>query len=284
MMVAGKTLLSQLDQRAGFVSANPRVPAKAVSLVRHWGQNKEGWQVAETPHFRVFHRMDNDFAERVADIVEKTRAAMYKKWFESDGIDWQPHCEVIVHPNAASYTDMTGVPAQSPGHSRIDTDPSGRVTLRRLDIRLDIPTTLECVLPHEATHVVLAGMFGNQPVPRWADEGIAVLSEPAEKIEQHRRNLAKHHADGLLFGLKELMELKDYPHPRRTGAFYAQSTMLVEFLASKKGPKIFTDFVRDGARQGYDLALQRHYNLTFTQLEQAWQQQVINNRTTSNRP
>ena len=45
------------------------------------------------------------------------------------------------------------------------------------------------MLPHEATHVVLAGQFGDQPVPRWADEGMAVLTEPRDKIDRHLRNL-----------------------------------------------------------------------------------------------
>src|SRR5204862_2609529 len=123
------------------------------------------------------------------------------------------------------------------------------------------------VLPHEATHVVLAGMFGPFDLPRWADEGIAVLAEPTEKIEQHRRNLLKHHQDGLLFGIKDLMRMESYPEPRRIGAFYAQSVVLVEFLTQQKGPKVFAEFVKDGLRQGYEASLQRHYSMTFTQLE-----------------
>src|SRR5262249_61358926 len=116
-------------------------------------------------------------------------------------------------------------------------------------------------------------------VPRWCDEGIAVLSEPSEKIEAHRRNLHNFHKDNQLFGLKELMELKDYPPARRIGAFYAQSVVLTEFLTQQKGPRTLTEFVKDGIRQGYDAALQRHYGMTFTQLEQLWQQQVINDAT-----
>ena len=75
------------------------------------------------------------------------------------------------------------------------------------------------------------------------------------------------------------MALKDYPHHRRVGAFYAQSVVLTEFLAERKGPKVLTDFIIDGVRNVYDAALQKHYNLTFTQLEQIWQQEVINNPT-----
>src|SRR2546423_9176713 len=95
---------------------------------------------------------------------------------------------------------------------------------------------MEAVLPHETTHVVLAGMFGNHDVPRWADEGIAVLTEPSFKVELHRRNLEKNHQEGLLFGVLELMQLRDYPPARRIGAFYAQSVCLVEFMAVMSGP------------------------------------------------
>jgi hypothetical protein len=145
-----------------------------------------------------------------------------------------------------------------------------------MDLRLDLAGMAEAVLPHETTHVVLAGMFNANHVPRWADEGIAVLSEPNEKIDLHRRKLITHHQEGTLFGLKELMELADYPQPRRIGPFYAQSVCLVEFLSQRKSPKVFTDFVKDGLRHGYETSLQRHYNLSFTQLEQLWQKEVIN--------
>ena len=273
MQAVGQELLQTLEQRSK-AGAPPQVSA-SVANVRHLGKNREGWDVTATPHFRIFHKQDNEFAQRVAQIAESTRTTMYRKWFGTDGADWEPTCELILHPNAADYTQMTGVPSNSPGHSRIESDPSGRVISRRMDLRNDIAGMMDAVLPHEATHVVLAGMFDANHVPRWADEGIAVLSEPNEKIEQHRRNLHKHHKEEQLFGLKELMELKDYPHPRRIGAFYAQSVVLVEFLAQQRGPKVLTEFIKDGLRHGYETSLQRHYSMTFIQLEQAWQQQVI---------
>ena len=273
-------LLQNLEQRAKqHAAASPA--AVSTLKIKHLGANREGWQVAETTHFRIFHRQTTDYAERIAQVAESTRVAMYRKWFDAEGGDWTPICELIVHANAAGYTEMTRVPNNSPGHSRIESEPSGRVTSRRLDVRMDIAGMMETVLPHETTHVVLAGMFDAHHVPRWADEGIAVLSEPEAKVDQHRRNLLKNHKDGHLFGLKELMELKDeahndYPHPRRISAFYAQSVVLVEFLTQKRGPKVFTDFVKDGLRHGYETALQRHYRMTFSELDQAWQQQVIN--------
>ena len=73
----------------------------------------------------------------------------------------------------------------SPGHSSIRTD-GPRVLSRRIDLHCgDVPNLLAAVLPHETTHVTLAGQFGDRPVARWADEGMAVLTEPREKVERH---------------------------------------------------------------------------------------------------
>ncbi len=162
---------------AGGAAAQPVAPQVPV---QHLGRNPEGWLVTETPHFRIFHHLTNDVAEKVGQAAERTKLEMSRKWFGADGETWQPKCELILHADAASYTQMTGVPTTSPGHSRIETDRgNGRVIARRMDLRLDNPGALDAVLPHEATHDVLAGQFGSFAVPRCADEGIAFLAEPA---------------------------------------------------------------------------------------------------------
>lgn len=266
----GRWLLKEIDRRTQPAAAPLRV------AVRHHGRNAQGWMVAESENFIVFHREDPDFAERVARVAETTRRAMAHKWFGKEEAAWTPKCEVILHPTAEDYTKMTGVPGTSPGHARIESDPSGqRVVGRRLDLRCDQNGLVEAVLPHEATHVVLAGRFGKHPVPRWADEGIAVLSEPTHKIEQHRRNLLREAQAGKLFALKQLMEMNDYPHPKRIGAFYAQSVFLVDFLTRAKGPVVFTAFVRDGLDTGWDGALRRHYGLDHGTLEARFRTEVL---------
>jgi hypothetical protein len=139
-----------------------------------------------------------------------------------------------------------------------------------MELRCDNPTLLEAVLPHETTHVVLAGQFGAFDVPRWADEGIAVLTEPADMIAQHRKNLARCQRDGLLFTPKELMGLKDYPPARQVAAFYAQSVVLVDFLVQQKGPETFSAFLREGLKDGYEPALRKHYGWDYATLQTSW--------------
>jgi hypothetical protein len=274
----GETVLADMQKRKDFAGAKAAsAPAAGAVAVKHLGRGASGLLCAETRNFRVFHNQTQDYAEKVAQIAEYTRSQMARKWFGKDGDDWAPKCDIYLHATGADYSRVTGVPANSPGHSRIESDPSnGRVVGRRIDVHCDNPALLEAVLPHETTHVVLAGQFGNQPVPRWVDEGVAVLTEPVEKVNLHRRNLAKGLENRDLIPLRELMTMPDYPQASRIGTFYAQSVTLVDFLARLKGAQVFTQFVRDGVREGYEAALRRHYGMqNFGDLQDRWTERML---------
>jgi hypothetical protein len=269
-------LLKEIELRRNAPAPAPAIAAAAATSVRHLGASAQGWQVAETAHFRVYHKQSRAFVEKVAGVAEQTRQAMYRKWFGQDNVEWKGKCDLYLHATGQDYSRATGVPSQSPGHSRIESDAGGRVIARRLDLRCDVPGLLDGVLPHETTHVVLAGQFGSHPVPRWADEGMAVLTEPAEKIELHRRNLVRCRRDGQVFTVRELMRLENYPQPNRIAAFYAQSVVLVEFLSRQRGPQVFAAFLRDGLHTGYEAALQKHYGVRdFNDLQNRWNQHVL---------
>ena len=272
----GKWLLREIDKRRQPVLAAVAAEVEAPAAVQHKGRTREGWQLAETVHFRIFHNQSKEYVEKVAAVAERTRKEMYRKWFNSDGAEWNPKCDLYLHANAQEYTRLTSVPSQSPGHSRFESEASGRIIGRRMDLHCDVPTLLDAVLTHETTHVVLAGQFGRHAVPRWADEGMAVLTEPKEKIDQHRRNMARSHREGMLFNVKDLMNMQDYPQPRQIGAFYAQSVVLVDFLTRLQGPQVFASFLRDGLDGGYEQALRKHYGLRdFNELQMRWNQQVV---------
>ena len=142
---------------------------------------------------------------------------------------------------------------------------------RRIDLHCDNPNMLNYVLPHETTHTVLVGNFGNKFVPRWADEGMAVLSEPADKIEAHLRNLMNLRQQGRLFAVQQLVQMDNYPSPEETTGFYAQGVSLVAFLVREKGAQTFTQFLREGMSGNYESALQKHYSYRgFSDLEARW--------------
>jgi tetratricopeptide (TPR) repeat protein len=277
----GKEVLAHIDERGRSPAASgagnnaPETPSDRTYTIQHHDSAGQGWHCAETTHFRIYHKQARDYAEKVALVAERTRYEMYRKWFGDGGPDWNPKCDLYLHPTAQDYARDGAASPNSPGHSKIDHDrTTGRVAFRRMDMRCDNPTMLEAVLPHETTHVVLAGQFGPVFVPRWCDEGIAVLTEPPHEIDKHRRNLARCQRDGLLFTVKDLMTMKDYPHPRQIGAFYAQSVVLCDYLTKLRGPQTLTAFIRDAMREGYEASLRRHYGWDFATLEAQWNQHL----------
>lgn len=270
-----KTVLAEIDKRRGGPPAAGGTPAGAVA-VQHYPRGSEGWARAETTNFRIFHNQSRELAEQVAQVAEQTRTDMLRKWMGGAKEDWKPRCDLFLHATAQDYSRVTGVPPKSPGHSSIQTEGT-RVLMRRIDLHCDDPKNLvSAVLPHETTHVVLAGQVGDQPVPRWADEGIAVLTEPRDKVDRHLQNLARSRQENGLFTVRQLMEMADYPEPRRISAYYAQSVSLVDFLATQKGPQVFTQFLREAQKIGYEQALQKHYGFkNFEELQQRWSQQAF---------
>jgi hypothetical protein len=277
----GEDLLRKLQDRQAISLVAAPVPASTSAreatavLVRHIPAQQGTWAVAETTNFRILHLQSQEFAERIARSAEATRTAMINKWFGDDPGPWSPRCDIFIYATAQDYSQATGAPANSPGHSTMHTE-GLRVVSRRIDLHADDPNMSVGVLPHEATHVVLAGRFGDHPVPRWADEGMAVLSEPRERIERHLRNLPQHRADHHLFGTGQLMKLDAYPDPRYIGPFYAQSVSLVDFLTERAGPRVFAKFLREGMAGSYEAALQRYYGIqSFAELEQQWVQHTF---------
>ena len=276
----GNTLLANIDQRKQEIGAtNPLQPSAAVVEVKHTGPYQGNWYLAETKNFRVWHHLNQADATQVAKSSEACRVEAAMKWFGAVGNDWTPICEIYLHPTAQEYSKSTGAPVASPGHTTLKTE-GIRVLSRRIDLHTDEANMMTGVLPHETTHVVLAGRMGDQPVPRWADEGMAVLSEPKNRIQKHLDNLPKHARENTLFHVSRLMQMADYPEPKLVGPFYAQSVSLVDYLTRLKGPQAFGEFMKDGLKNGYESALSRHYGIqSYNDLNQSWWNACFSNNT-----
>ena len=75
------------------------------------------------------------------------------------------------------------------------------------------------VVPHEVTHTIFADHFG-RPLPRWFDEGGAVLSESASGQAQQDRMLRQITPQQNI-ALARLLRLTEYPHGQ-VGQMYAE--------------------------------------------------------------
>lgn len=236
---------------------------------------EDGWQIAETANFRLVHQHARSLAEAVLRTAERARTAQLTKWFGEVGEDWQPKCRIFLYPTGESYSEATGAPVNpGGGHTDVRADGS-RVISRCIHVHGARTFLLQGVVPHEVTHAVLAGRLSDNRVPRWADEGMAILAEAPRNVDMHLRYLPRMRADDALYSMKALIEMRDYPEPRELGVFYAQSVSLVDFLSRQKGAERFAAFVRDGERDGYAESLGKHYGWNFVELDRHWKRHAF---------
>ena len=109
----------------------------------------------------------------------------------------------------------------------------GLIFLRSPDIRDGRADPLTQVLDHEIAHIVLGRAFGNKPVPRWLQEGVAQLV-----AGEHSLDTIDTISEGVLS--EELLSLHELTHrfpsdPNRAHLAYAQSLDFVIFLRQNYG-------------------------------------------------
>lgn len=234
--------------------------------------DSENWRTRETPNFTIFHSEAHaDLADQVARAAEATREAVTRRWAGSPPArPWSPKCEVYLYPTAAVFAQVTGQSAESPGFSTMEAD-GGKVVGRRVRLRADHPTLVAAVLPHEVTHVILADLFPVQQVPRWADEGIAVLSEPTPEQEKRVADLNPALEGGRIFSIESLM-VRDYPEGQYWALYYAQSVSLTRFLVSQGTHAQLIDFLQRSQASGDPQAeLKRVYKIDgYAELQSRW--------------
>jgi hypothetical protein len=244
----------------------------------------DGWKRVESENFIVLHNGDAAFAEQVARTGERTRQTAFEKWYGTPAAGWSPRCEIYLHANRDAYSKATGKTADAPGHATLRYQ-GHQIVSRRIDIPLDNANLLSITLPHETTHVVLADLFPDPPLPRWADEAMAVLAEDPAQIARYRDRLPQLRREGKLFAIGQLMTMADFPEPRSITAFFVQSVAITEYLSGLRGPKAFTVYLRDAQRYGYERALERSYGIrSFSELQERWERALPAAARGSSRP
>jgi hypothetical protein len=245
----------------------PQGEKKSSVVVRHLEKKEDGYQVAETTHFRILHDQGKAIVEKVGLIAETARASLQRKWFGEEATDWDGKCSIYLHPNREKYAAKTGM-KNTLGHMR--TLDWGGVFLRSIHVPVKDSNLMLDVLPHEVSHSVMAVRFQGR-TPRWADEGMAMLAETPASVKDCLGRLRRYRRNDALFGLEVLMQTQEADH-FNTMEYYSQSTSLVDFLVNQKGPQTFTQFLRTYINKGAEPALKQHYEIgSYADLETRWQ-------------
>ena len=203
-------------------------------------------------------------AERFGQWAEYYRKQKAIEWLGQEMPPWGQPCPLKI---TVQYSGSGG--ATSFGFD------NGRILSIDMRIEGTVDRLVASVLPHEVTHTVLAYYF-RVPVPRWADEGGAVLSEDDQERNRH---------DGLVrqvlatprraIPLSRLFQLTTYPSD--VMVLYAEGYSVTNFLVGKSSRPAFLAFIRDGMTRGWNQAVQTHYGYhSVNELEEAWIQHLKN--------
>jgi hypothetical protein len=233
--------------------------------VNYLKDKDEGWSLAETTNFRIFHKHDQKVVEQVAKTLEWSRVRAYRKWVGDVESDWRPKCYVYLDDAKGELSkNLHGVR----GYTR--KGGLGGTVRRYVRVRSRDDGLISSVIPHEVTHAVMFGEFGENEAPSWAHEGMAVMMQPHIDRDRFFDVLLRAYKKNGLFYVGKILDVEDYPNDD-VDIFYAESVSLVDYLTSLRKPAVFVTFIRDALKRGYDKALQEHYEIpTVAELEKRW--------------
>src|SRR5262245_16105057 len=198
-------------------------------------------------------------AQQMAIAAEQYRSLKAQEWLGREMPNWPQPCPIRVK------VTMGGA-----GGATTFSFDGGRVQSQHMHIEGSLDRLLASVLPHEVTHTVFAHYF-RQPVPRWADEGGAVLSEDDIERSRHDQLVRQLLNQGHAMPLKRLFALREYPSDVMT--LYAEGYSVAQFLVDSSSRPAFLAFIAQGMNSniGWDRALQTCYRYNSVEdLEQAW--------------
>jgi hypothetical protein len=194
----------------------------------------DGWHVYRSENFEIRCRGPIADIDTVTRCCEEARAVMRTTWLSGfPAINWTPVCQVIVHTSASSYKRDTRASSLTKGVTSLQIG-EGQVWSRRIDILADSEGWAANLIPHEMTHVVLADRFCHRQIPRWADEGLAILSESGNRVANALETADIKSRSGQAIELAQLLSAASYPSSKEQAElFFAQSAAFSAFLVSQ---------------------------------------------------
>jgi len=241
-----------------------------------WVRQEGSWCVCETDHFSVWGSPAAGNVQQSAKLCESLRESLHETWCAGSSAEqWTSKCVVVLHAKAADYAVAVSQPGtRSVGCTTLQVD-QGRVTFRRIDIRCDRSNWSSSALPHELTHVILADRLSGEPLPLWADEGLAVLAESASTQKAREAVLVGAVRQNRTFSVTDLLRQEVLPRPEKRDVFYSQSTALVGLLIERAKPAGFLAYLERARLVGNDAALRECYGVDgVAGLEDLWRERA----------
>jgi hypothetical protein len=224
----------------------------------------------------ISHRTSNfvvqaptqEIAKQVGEVAEYWRDELAVQWLGEKLPRWYEPCKVTVKVGQIGAGGATTFSFEG-----------GEVFGWNMRVQGTLERILDSVIPHEVSHTIFACHF-RRPLPRWADEGAATLTEhisertrQLEILEQVSRNKQR-------IPLSQLLEIDEYPKDmQQVLALYAEGYSLADFLVQQhgdKGRQVYLAFLKDALAGNWEAAFRKHYGFAnLKELDQTWDKWVI---------
>jgi hypothetical protein len=197
-------------------------------------------------------------AQQVGEAAEFYRKQKALEWLGREMAPWPQRCPIVVRVTMSGPTGATQFAFDR-----------GVIRSQHMTIEGPLDRIMASVLPHEVTHTVFADFF-RCPVPRWADEGGAVLSEDEVEKDRHDRLVRQVlNTPGRMIPLRRLFALREYPGD--VMVLYAEGYSVANYLVGISNKPTFLRFVANGMTTGWDQAVKAHYRYnSVEELEETW--------------
>lgn len=147
---------------------------------------------------------------------------------------------------------------------------NGRLPLQMMEVSATTWKEItEALLPHEITHTVLAYHF-RQPLPRWLDEGGAILEENDAERDRHDMIAEGMVQSGEIVPLNYLFGVMQYPEAD-LARFYSEGYSVTSYLVGLRDRPAFVRFVDQALASDWSTALRTCYRInSVDDLQQHW--------------
>ena len=243
--------------------AAAQAPAKS-DLVESPKARVEPPQKAETGRQRTANfdvtAPTPEIARQVGEAAEQARRVQATVWLGKEMPIWPKRCPLYVTVTAGG----------AGGATKLNFDFRGNYEILSMELEGPLDKILTNCLPHEITHTVFAHYFRG-PLPRWADEGAAVLAEGKVNLEAHEKVVRDCLSRQQLIPLRRLLDPKAFGEGDEVIKTYAEGVSLTRFLVGRQDRTTFLRFVDRGVVGGWESAVQTCYGFDGVEsLETAW--------------
>lgn len=215
--------------------------------------------------------------ERAAKKLDAIGANSVARAERALGLEDLGRVEVWVLPEVDDYFEVTGAPGNPPKWA-VGLSLSGRgvIIVTNGAGPQGQPVELEKTFEHELAHVAIDRARDGQPVPRWFNEGFALMHAD-EWTPERAEIFARAAGAGALKPFADIE--RTFPeHSQSAGLAYAQSLQFVMYLRRVHGEAVFAD-IMSSVRQGvpFDDAFRSAVGQSRAMTEALWRQDAESN-------